>query len=128
MSRRALESLRVLDRVVHARRGDHPGEQGRLGRADGGGGGLVAVAGRVDRRIGDDLAGVRVDRRRDVVGAEVGPHRRLDAVGAVAEVDAVEVLGQDLLLASTGARGGRRAPPRAASGRPSGRTAPRARS
>ena len=92
--------LRVLDRVVHARRGDHAGEQGGL------------VRGHVD-----GLAGVRVllllhDRRRvahaGVVGAgalvglvtvaEVGADRRLDAVRAVAEVDGVEVLGEDLVL------------------------------
>ena len=34
-----------------------------------------------------------------VGGAEVGARRRLDAVGALAEVDRVEVLGEDFVLA-----------------------------
>ena len=92
--------LRVLHRVVHRGRGDHPGEQrGLVGR-------------HVDR-----LARVRVllllhHRRRvahaGVVGAgplvrlvtvaEVGAHGGLDPVGAVTEIDGVEVLGEDLVL------------------------------
>src|SRR5439155_18087177 len=33
-----------------------------------------------------------------MVPAEVNPRRRLDAVGALAEIDRVEVLGEDLVL------------------------------
>src|SRR5215208_7177181 len=75
-------SLRgVGDRVEAAGRGDHAGQQRRLvqlelrrARAR-----LVLLAARV-------------------VMAEVGLRRRLDAVGAVAEVDRVEVVAQDPLL------------------------------
>ena len=92
--------LRVLDRVVHARRGDHPGQERRL------------VRGHVHRLAGVGVLLLLDDRRRvahaGVVGAgalvrlvavaEVGAHGGLDPVGAVAEVDRVQVLREDLLL------------------------------
>ena len=73
---------RVRDRVVRGRGGDDAGEQRRLG--------------------GGQLLGARAAGacRSRVVGirAEVDARRRLDAVGAVAEVDRVQVLGEDLVL------------------------------
>ena len=80
-SRRARAAARVRDRVVAGRRGDHAGQQRRLvglelGRA---GARLVGLAARV-------------------VAAEVRARGGLDAVGAVAEVDRVEVVAQDPLL------------------------------
>ena len=69
------------DRVERARRGDHAGDQRGLLRLELGGAGprAVGVAARV-------------------LAAEVGAGGGLDAVGAVAEVDRVEVVAQDLLL------------------------------
>ena len=72
---------RVADRVVGARVGDDPGQHRRLVRAQESGARAPAAAA---------AAGV--------VGAEVRPRGRLDAVGAVAEVDRVQVLGEDLRL------------------------------
>ena len=72
---------RVRDRVVRARRGDHAGDQRGL------------------RRL--ELRGARADPvgvAAGVLPAEVGARGGLDAVRAVAEVDRVEVVAQDLLL------------------------------
>jgi len=71
----------VRDGVVRARRGDDPGQQRRLVGLEvlGAAGARAAVA-----------AGVRA--------AEVGPGGRLDPVRAVAEVDRVQVLREDLRL------------------------------
>ncbi len=70
-------------------------------------------------------------RDRGVVAvdlAEVHARGGLDPVGAVAEVDRVQVLGEDLLSSATGASGGRPARPRAASRRSCGCPARTARS
>ena len=81
---------RVLVRVVALRRLEQAGEQGRLGQVE-----VLRVAGEV----------------------EVGGG--LDAVRAVPEVDRVQVPLEDLALASTCARAGSPAPPRAACATPS---------
>jgi hypothetical protein len=73
--------LAVLERVVRARRSDHPGDQRRLT-------GLEQL--RALRRVLGAAAGM--------VEAEVGAGGGLDAVCAVAEVDRVEVVAQDALL------------------------------
>ena len=73
----------MLDRVERARGGDHRGQQR----------GLVRLQDRRAGRLVLAAAAAAV-----VVVGEVGPRRRLDAVGAVAEVDLVEVVAEDLLL------------------------------
>jgi hypothetical protein len=73
----------VGDRVIGRRRGDHAGEQGGLVR-------LQLARAAVCR-----LAAAEVG-----YGApEIRARRGFDSVGAVAEVDRVQVLGEDLLLA-----------------------------
>ena len=72
---------RVGDRVIGARRRHHAGDHRRLVRLELGGAGAPAVA----------LAA-------RVLAAEVRARGGLDAVGAVAEVDRVEVVAQDLAL------------------------------
>ena len=85
------------------RRRDHPGEQRRLGRrqprasrASGSGSSSLGRRRRLQRHAGRVGGALRLLRL--VAVAEVGPRGRLDAVGAVAEVDGVQVLGEDLLL------------------------------
>jgi hypothetical protein len=73
--------LRVGDRVVRAGRGDHAREQRGVLRGEIGGALLVTL----------DVA-TRVKR------LEVRARRRLDAIGAVPEVDRVQVVVEDLLL------------------------------
>ncbi len=76
-----LAALRVGDRVVRARGGDHAGQQRRLVRLELGG--AVAAL---------DLVAA------GMVGLEVRARGGLDAVGAVAEVDRVQVVAEDPLL------------------------------
>ena len=91
-----LGRLDVLDRVVGGGRGDDAGEERRLVRRGGGGRPLVAVDRLTGHRIGRDELALFVE---DVLLlAEVRAHGGLDPVGAVAEVDRVQVLGEDLLL------------------------------
>ena len=73
--------LRVRAGREGRRRGDDPGEHRRLVRQQLGGAGVGA--------LGQALR---------VVLAEVGARGGLDPVGALAEVDGVQVLGQDLVL------------------------------
>ena len=76
-----LGGVRVGDRVIGARRGHDAGDQRGL-------------RGLELRGAGPDPVGVAAG----VLAAEVGARGGLDAVGAVAEVDRVEVVAQDLLL------------------------------
>ena len=83
-----LGQLGVLHRVVEAGGGDHSRQQRRLGRRD------------VDRFAEDGIQLVVGGSHVLVLVTvpEIGAHRGLDAVGAVSEVDGVEVLGEDLVL------------------------------
>src|SRR5262245_31025386 len=67
-------------RIPGGGRGDDPGERRGLPR----------------QKLG--RAAVARTSASGVVPAEVGLRRRLDAVGALAEVDLVQVLGEDLVL------------------------------
>src|SRR5205823_10477552 len=72
--------VRIGSRVIRARIGDDAGEGRRL--------------------PGQELRGAPVvgGAATGVVPAEVGLGRLLDSVGALAEVDLVQVLGEDLVL------------------------------
>jgi hypothetical protein len=91
-----LRRLEVLDRVVGRGRGDDAGQERCLSRGCGRGSPLVAVDRLAGHRVDGDERAVLVEDA--LLLAEVGSHRGLDPVRAVAEVHGVQVLGEDLLL------------------------------
>ena len=89
--------LRVGDRVKGGRVGDHPGQQGRLPwLQDRRAGRAVHRGGRIPAARDVAVAGCRLIKAVDL--AEVHASGRLNSVGAAAEVDRVQVLGEDLAL------------------------------